>query len=65
MIQIKKITFLKGSILSFYMGSGKRSNKKRKHTFSLGGFKEKKEKVKIDQKDLDALVELWKNSKKL
>ena len=47
------------------MGSGKRSNKKRKHTFSLGGFKEKKEKVKIDQKDLDALGELWKNSKKL
>jgi len=46
------------------MGSGKRSNKKRPHAFTLGGFKEKKEEKKANKKDVDSLVEMWESMKK-
>ena len=45
------------------MGSGKRNYKKRPKKFSLGKFIEKKEKEEVYKKDIDALIELWENSK--
>ncbi len=46
------------------MGSGKRNYKRRPKAFSLGAFKEEKEKKKVSKKDMDSLIELWKNQKK-
>ncbi len=46
------------------MGSGKRNYKNRPKKFTLGGFKEDKDKVEPSKEDKEKFIAMWKKLKK-